>query len=78
MEDREWCGRCRFYGMLDDGDDGGEQYGHCRRYPPVILTLGVMQLRGLANDGYDTDFPIVGPGDWCGEFQPEKPDDANP
>jgi hypothetical protein len=49
------CQSCSFFeGELK------EDLGYCRRYPPTLLHTG--------DDDYESTFPVVGRGDWCGEF----------
>jgi hypothetical protein len=50
---REACGNCRFFQVM--GEDRGDAYGNCRRYPPNI------------HNG--SSFPSVKDLKWCGEWQ---------
>jgi hypothetical protein len=52
------CADCRFY---DAPENGYEQHprGSCRRYAPIPRA---------AEEKTVTTWPLVLPGDWCGEF----------
>jgi hypothetical protein len=58
------CTSCR-YSQVDHSDDGGFDDGpllRCHRYPPQVI--------GVGDDVVQT-WPNVGPGDWCGEHDPD-------
>lgn len=56
------CKNCKFY-----FPDGWTTKGKCRRYPPQVI---VRDASGFLSDGSsESQFPIVNPADWCGEFK---------
>ena len=56
--ERATCATCRFYG--DEGLEGGDPYGACRRRAPAP---------GL--DASTAHWPAVALSDWCGEHAPK-------
>jgi hypothetical protein len=65
-ERAERCETCRFW-WNPEGDhleDTDEPWGHCRRYPPVVLNPEEF-YRSESHD-----FPISMGFMWCGEWQP--------
>lgn len=52
------CSKCKFY-LADDSMPAGE--GLCRRFPPTVMA---------AEEGYNSVFPPMRDGGWCGEFKP--------
>jgi len=38
--------------------------GYCKRYPPAVIVYSM--------GGSGSEFPIIPPSDWCGEFVPRK------
>ena len=57
---KEACESCRFW--LADPVEGG--VGRCRRFPPSPVVEGRLCVSTL--------FPLVGSGNWCGEYQSRK------
>ena len=58
------CESCRWY-----DDCLGTALGRCRKNPPTLF--------GMPNGEYMSDYPEVGPEDWCGQWQ-EVIDDVTP
>lgn len=67
----ERCVVCRFYlpHFENQGPIEREQplsEGSCRRYPPSIPEMAMVNVvRGFT-------FPVVGAGEWCGEFDRKR------
>ena len=67
MREHMICKKCRYFRPFMGGEG---QSGECRRYPPRIIA-------GARPDA-DTDFdnngywPVVGGGDWCGEWHTKE------
>lgn len=63
------CMNCRFWKRLE----AGKSAGHCRRSPPVILSMlrphpsALNQMVQVA----DTFFPMTADTGWCGDYQKE-------
>lgn len=53
------CANCRFW-LKSDATKDGDDFGECKRYPPQWVTI-----EGEVNQTW----PLVGPLDFCGEFQ---------
>ena len=58
---RPTCSACHHYLQV-----AGEQYGHCRRYPPA--TIVGRGAQHLTNDGPLGIFPITLSTSLCGEY----------
>lgn len=92
--DKQTCENCRYWERIDkdsvyenDGtdfnDDGEVGEGHCKRYPPVVVSDALRTARDLplyrgrfaaqtpsAMVKTATIFPVTFDCDWCGEHQP--------
>lgn len=60
------CASCRFFRAMREDElelhtGGGitDDLGRCVRYPPVFFYSKLL----------NAEFPVVGPGEWCGEYQ---------
>lgn len=75
------CANCRFWLRSDDVKKTGAESilpgaGLCRRFPPTVTIKG-KALKAIVNDSYGprtevaqaTRFPVMGPDEWCGEYQ---------
>ena len=51
---------------------GNYSAGWCQRYPPVLVSRVQSDLQDHAQIGTDvtSEFPIVEPGEFCGEWTP--------
>src|SRR5688572_840799 len=66
----ESCENCRFFKPVGSKAQG--IYGHCRRKPPVVVTVrarSVARAGSLAPVRPATVWPQVLPQDWCGEHK---------
>lgn len=65
------CQSCAFWHARDDLKQGtGVQGGECRFNPPNIFEVTVQTRLGNAK-GFQSVWPIVGSGNWCGKH-PER------
>lgn len=76
------CARCRFWQVLQDGDETGrgsfddgcysgpfEQTGRCRRNPPSTRRPDWHPTSSDAGDAaHSAYWPVTWDNDWCGEF----------
>jgi hypothetical protein len=62
------CNQCKHFWQL------GDQYGKCRRYPPVLIAAKYIEthLQGLAQL---YDFPVLRDDQLCGEWT-KRPGEA--
>ena len=62
-DESKTCQRCRFFReiMID-------QDGECRKYAPQPLRMRPPPRRGQI-DNNSAEWPTVGVGDWCGDFE---------
>lgn len=76
------CKACKFFvgRQVPDGADPNTAAGNCRRNPPVLLYMPIPypvakimggQQEVAANWSQQaSNFPLVKPDWWCGEWQP--------
>lgn len=62
----ESCDACRFWQEETEGE-----YGLCRRLSPRWHPMDGR------SESFDAHWPETRPEDWCGEYEPPKPDGAN-
>lgn len=55
-DERPSCNNCEYYENFME---------HCRRYPRQVVTQG---LDGHQHSTYAHEFPKMGSGEWCGEY----------
>lgn len=67
MSSQQECAHCHF-AHFAKGQDGKIVFTHkvCKRYPPKPMALPAPAPVGIQVQGM---WPIVGAGEWCGEFQ---------
>ncbi len=66
MSEGQNCGNCRFRSPDLRLEFAGS--GHCRRYPPRILMVALMD----GGRDFETLWPWMSKDDWCGEHSPNK------
>jgi len=77
----ENCSACKFWSSIGEDEDG-EEIGTCRRYPPVLRSLGSVEMEDKKPMMFDPNWwgqPEVYAYSWCGEFMPTTvPQNGNP
>ncbi len=68
----ERCDNCRFY--EEHGETGD---GVCRRFPPVLVHPEP-KAEDTGPSVSDYDWPMVNGWQWCGEFDPDIPENLRP
>lgn len=70
------CYNCRYYirtlQILEDKQEVELRQGYCRRLPPMVFPIP-----GDASGGYNSAFPSVSCGAWCGEFVAKEEEPKN-
>lgn len=59
------CRRCRFFKPGRQADDAGE----CRKIVPHVLAMPGQTLAGAQGIRFQSYWPPVAPGEWCGAFE---------
>ncbi len=70
----ESCGNCRYMERCSgitresEGELPTDEYGSCRRYPPVFVND-----RGEEMNVCSWSFPVIHEDQWCGEWRESLP-----
>jgi hypothetical protein len=74
----EKCETCRFWAKLSEGDEEWDRR-ECRRRSPLLteaLVLGRQDEDYDSHDAMTRVWPVTHPDDFCGEWQPKRPEAA--
>lgn len=73
------CGKCRFFQLLavHKNEEGRVLYQDstsvCKRYPPATLSDNPLPYVAQDMTRIPYSFPVVDEWQWCGEYQPARP-----